>query len=111
MRQILQNGDMKGALPWIVLVAIFAVLIAAERALKALTHRHVDYKRRRERPWAELPGVLAAGVALILLSPRLGMLWAIVIGSAAYSAWKLFADIVIIGVPDKAESEPPGRIS
>jgi hypothetical protein len=111
MRQILQNGDMKGALPWIVLVAIFALLIAAGRALKALTHRHVDYKRRRERRWAELPGVLAAGVALVLLSPRLGGRWAIDIGVAAYAAWKLFADVVIIGVPDKAVSEPPGRSS
>lgn len=111
MQRMLQNGGMKGALPWVVLVAIFVVLIAAEQALKALTHRHVDYKRQRERRWVGLPGVLAAGVAFILLSPRLGQLWAIDIGLAAYSAWKLFADIVIIGVPDKAAPQPPAGIS
>lgn len=101
---------MKEALPWIVLVAIFAALIAADRALKALTRRHVDHKRRRERPWAGLPGLLAAGMALMLLSPRLGRMWAIDVGLAAYAAWKLFADIVIIGVPDRSAPEPPGRI-
>lgn len=90
------------------IVLLLVLLVQAERALKALTRRHLDRSRRVTRSVVFLAGAAAWAFASYAPLYRSGRQWwwfasfLIVAG-----VWKLVVDVLIFGVPDRPDSSKP----
>ncbi|HTW75988.1 MAG TPA: hypothetical protein VMD56_13835 [Steroidobacteraceae bacterium] len=89
------------------LVLLLALLPAAEHALKKLTRRHLDRRRRVIRAFLFLIGVAAwAAVSYEAWFGRSRQGWFISFLIVA-GAWKLVVDVLIFGVRDPPDSTTP----
>lgn len=89
-------------------VLLLVLLVQAERALKALTRRHLDRSRRVIRAFMFLAGTAAwayASYAPLYLSGR--QWWWFASFLVVAGVWKLVVDILIFGVPDRPDSAKP----
>lgn len=93
----------------IVGTVLFLVLLAqAERALKALTRRHLDRSRRVIRSGVFLAGAGAWAYASYVPLYRFGSEWWWFAGFLVVAGvWKLVVDVLIFGVPDRPDSAKP----
>jgi hypothetical protein len=91
------------------LVLLLVLLVPAERALLNVTRRRLDRRRRVPRALLFLVGVASWGyVSYAPLYGSAGRWWFISFLVVA-GVWKLVVDVLIFGVPDRADSAKPPR--